>query len=130
MHLDIAKILVIAGGHAILFLRRPRLKGHPFQIRYKQDWGQGFILVLPQAATLPRSDGGSNDVKQASSFVRKAVRSGAPCGTRCIGHAIRAWSAVRSMDVVRTCNSLFYLEVRNSCCRISFLFPQLYVTGC
>ena len=30
-----------------------RLKGHPLQVRHKQDWGQGFILLLPQDAVLP-----------------------------------------------------------------------------
>ena len=37
-------------------------------VRHKQDWGQGFILLLPQAAVLPRSDAGSNVVKPALSF--------------------------------------------------------------
>ena len=32
------------------------LKGHPLQVRHKQGWGQGFILLLPQAVVLPRSD--------------------------------------------------------------------------
>ena len=44
-------------------------KGHPLQVRHKQDWGQGFIFLLPQAAVLPRSDAGSDVVKVSSSFV-------------------------------------------------------------
>ena len=36
---------------------RRRLKG--IQIRHKQDWGRGFILLLPQTAALPESDAGS-----------------------------------------------------------------------
>ena len=44
-------------------------KGHPLQIRHKQDWGQGFILLLPQTAALPESDAGSGVIKPASSFV-------------------------------------------------------------
>ena len=36
--------------------------------QHKQDWGRGFILSLPQAAVLPKSDAGSDVVKPASSF--------------------------------------------------------------
>ena len=32
---------------------RRRLEGHPLRISNKQDWGRGFILLLPQAAVLP-----------------------------------------------------------------------------
>ena len=44
-------------------------EGYPLQVRYKQDWGRGFILLLPQAAELPESDAGSGVIKPASSFV-------------------------------------------------------------
>ena len=44
-------------------------EGHPFQVRHKQDWGRGFILLLPQTAKLPESDAGSGVIKPASSFV-------------------------------------------------------------
>ena len=44
-------------------------EGCPLQVRHKQDWGQGFILLLPQTAALPESDAGSGVIKPASSFV-------------------------------------------------------------
>ena len=44
-------------------------KGYPLQVRHKQDWGLGFILLLPQTAALPESDAGSDSIKPASSFV-------------------------------------------------------------
>ena len=46
-------------------------EGHPLQIRHKQDWGRGFILLLPQTAALPESesDAGSGVIKPASIFV-------------------------------------------------------------
>ena len=44
-------------------------EGYPLQVRYKLDWGQGFILLLPQAAALPESDAGSGVIKPALSFV-------------------------------------------------------------
>ena len=31
------------------------LKRYPLQVRHKQDWGQGFILLLLQATALPES---------------------------------------------------------------------------
>ena len=48
---------------------RRRLKRYPLQVRHKQDWGRGFILLLPQTAALPGSDAGSDVIKPASSFV-------------------------------------------------------------
>ena len=42
------------------FLLRRRLKRYPLLVRHKQDWGRGFILLLPQAAVLPESDAGSD----------------------------------------------------------------------
>ena len=44
-------------------------EGYPLQVRHKQDWGRGFILLLPQTAALPESDAGSDVIKPASSFV-------------------------------------------------------------
>ena len=44
-------------------------EGHPLQARHKQNWGRGFILLLPQTAALPESDAGSDVIKPASSFV-------------------------------------------------------------
>ena len=44
-------------------------EGHPLQVRHKQDWGRGFILLLPQTAALPGSHAGSDIIKPASSFV-------------------------------------------------------------
>ena len=49
--------------------RRRRLKRYPLQVRHKQDWGRGFILLLPQTAALPGLDAGSDAIKPASSFV-------------------------------------------------------------
>ena len=50
-------------------VRRRRLKGVSTPVRHKQDWGRGFILLLPQTAALPGSDAGSDVIKPASSFV-------------------------------------------------------------
>ena len=45
------------------------LKRYPLQVRHKQDWGRGFILLLLQAVVLPESDAGSDAIKPASGFV-------------------------------------------------------------
>ena len=44
-------------------------EGYPLQARHKQNWGRGFILLLPQTAALPGSDAGSGVINPASSFV-------------------------------------------------------------
>ena len=55
----------VADGHS----SSSSFEGHPLQARHKQDWGRGFILLLPQTAALPGSDAGSDVIKPASSFV-------------------------------------------------------------
>ena len=71
-------------------------KGYPLQVRYKQDWGREFILLLPQTAELPDQMLAVVLLSQhrVSSF--KTVRSRAPCGALYIGHAVSTWSAVCS----------------------------------
>ena len=44
-------------------------KGMHFRSDNKQDWGRGFILLLPQTVALPESDAGSGVAKPPSSFV-------------------------------------------------------------
>ena len=44
-------------------------EGHPVQVRHKQDWGRGFIVLLPQTAALSELYAGSGVIKPASSFV-------------------------------------------------------------
>ena len=46
-----------------------RLKRYPLQVRHKQDQARGFILLLPQAVVLPKSDAGIGVIKPALSFV-------------------------------------------------------------
>ena len=68
---------------------------HPLQVRHKQDWGRGFILLLPQTAALPGSDAGSDVIKPASSFVIQNRQTS--CFMWCpIGQAVSTWSAVCS----------------------------------
>ena len=59
---------------------------HPLQVRHKQDWGRGFILLLPQTVHCLNKMLAVMLLSQhrVSSF--KTVRSRAPCGARCIGH--------------------------------------------
>ena len=73
--------------------RRPRLKGHPLQVKHKQDWGRRFIFLLPQVAVLPGSDAGSDDVETASSFVIQSCQTS--CSLRFLMYGKR-WSAVCS----------------------------------
>ena len=85
--------------------RRRRLKGYPLQVRHEQDWDRGFILLLPQTAALPRSPRLLHCLDQMLAVMSlsqhrvsssKTVRPRAPCGARCIGHAVSTWSAVCS----------------------------------
>ena len=71
-------------------------EGYPLQVRHKQDWGRGFIFLLPQTAALSESDLAVVLLSQHRVSSSKTVRPRAPCGARCIGHAVRTWSAVCS----------------------------------
>ena len=72
-----------------------RLERYPLQARHKQDWGRGFILLLPQAAVLPQMLAVMLMIQHRLSS-SKTVRPRAPCGARFIGHVVSTWSAVCS----------------------------------
>ena len=71
-------------------------EGYPLQVRHKQDWGRGFILLLPQAAALPGSDASSGVIKPALSFFIQNRQTSCSMWCLCIGHAVRTWSVVCS----------------------------------
>ena len=71
-------------------------EGYPLQVRHKQDWGRGFIPLLPQTAALPESDAGSDVIKPASNFVIQNRQTS--CSMWCPMYKARfsTWSAVCS----------------------------------
>ena len=69
-------------------------EGYPLQVKHKQDWGRGFILLLPLTAALPGSDAGSDVIKLASSFVIQNRQTS--CSMWCPMDAVSTWSAVCS----------------------------------
>ena len=74
VHLYVVKMLVFGRVIPKIFEcfvvgRRRRLERYPLQVRHQQDWGRGFILLLPQTAVLPGSDANSDVAKPASGFV-------------------------------------------------------------
>ena len=62
------KLLILSIESQLKILNRPlvilprcrRLERNQLQVKHKQDWDRGFILLLPQAAVLPGSDAGSD----------------------------------------------------------------------
>ena len=56
------------------------MEGHRLWVKHKQSLGQRFILVLPEAATLPGSDAGSDVVEPATGFV---IRPQTPFHVHC-----------------------------------------------
>ena len=45
------------------------MEEHTLQVRHKQDWGLGFILILPHATVLAGADVGIDVAKSALDFV-------------------------------------------------------------
>ena len=71
-------------------------EGHPLQARHKQNWGRGFILLLPRLLHCVNQMLAVMSLSQHRVSSSKTVRPRAPCGARCIEHAVRTWSAVCS----------------------------------
>ena len=67
-------------------------EGYPLQVRQKQDWGRRFILLLYCLNQMLAVMLLSQHRVSSSKTVRPCVQ----CGARCIGHAVRTWSAVCS----------------------------------
>ena len=83
----------------LLASRRHHLKGHPLQVRHKQDWGQKFILLLPQVAVLLYQMLAVMLLSQHRILSPKTVIFDAPCDAQCMRHAIRMSSAVCSVTL-------------------------------
>ena len=71
-------------------------EGYPLRARHKQDWGRGFILLLPQTAALPESDAGSDVIKPALSFVIQNHQTSCSMWCSMYRHTIGTWSTVCS----------------------------------
>ena len=67
-----------------------------FEGQTQTGLGPRVILLPPQTAALSVSDAGSGVIKPALSFVIQNRHTRAPYGARCVGHAVRTWSAVCS----------------------------------
>ena len=78
------------------WLMSSSFEGYPLQVRHKQDWGRGFILLLPQAAALPESDDGSGIIKPASSFVIQNRQTSCSMWCAMYRARVKTWSAVCS----------------------------------
>ena len=80
----------------LIYLGSSSFEGYLLQARHKQNWGRGFILLLPQTAALPESDAGSDVIKPASSFVIQNRQIS--CSMWCPMYRARCstWSAVCS----------------------------------
>ena len=76
--------------------RRCRLEGHPLQVRRKQDWGRGLFFYYPRLLYCPDQMLAVMLLNQHRVWSCKTVRPRAPYGARCIGHAVKTWSAVCS----------------------------------
>ena len=72
--------------------------GHQLWIKHKQDWGQGFIHLLPRAAALPESDAG--EMVLSRNWVSSSKPSDHVLHTQyhmpAVRHAVKTWSAVCS----------------------------------
>ena len=73
------------------------LKGHPLQVRHKQDWAGGLFFYYPRLLFCLNQMLAVMVLSQHRVLSSKTVRPCAPCGARCIGHTIRTWYAVCSM---------------------------------
>ena len=71
-------------------------EGYPLQIRHKQNWGRGLSFYYHRLLYCLNQMLAVMLLSQHRVLSSKTVRPRAPCGARCIGHAVRTWSAVCS----------------------------------
>ena len=71
-------------------------EGYPLQVRHKQDWGEGLSFYYPRLLHCLDQMLAVMLLSQHRVSSSKTVRPRAPCGARCIGHAVSTWSAVCS----------------------------------
>ena len=71
------------------------MESHRLWVKHKHNWGQRFILLLSQAATLSGSDAASDVVEPASYFIVENHQTA--YSISCAMHAVNTWSAVCSM---------------------------------
>ena len=62
------KYCICSANRNSVILHSSSFERPPLQVRHKQDWGQGLILLLPQTAALPESDAGSGVIKASIEF--------------------------------------------------------------
>ena len=71
-------------------------EGHPLQARHKQDGAEGLSFYLPRLLHFLDQMLAVMSLSQHRVSSSKTVSPRAPCGARCIGHAVSTWSAVCS----------------------------------
>ena len=85
-----------AGKAQCIFSSSPSFEGYPLQVRHKQDWAEGLSFYYPRLLHCLNQILVMVLLSQHRVSSSKTVRPRAPCGARCIGHAVRTWSAVCS----------------------------------
>ena len=101
--------------YSIFFCGRPRpLEKYPLRVIHQHDWNREFILLLPRLLHCPDIDQvlAMTVISQHWISSSKAISLCAPCGARCIRHAIKSWSLVFS----RAPHSQFGEEARPHFC--------------
>ena len=71
-------------------------EGYPLQVRHKMKWGRGFNFYYLRLLNCVNQVLAVMLLSQHRVSSSKTVRPRAPCGARCIGHAVSTWSAVCS----------------------------------
>ena len=71
-------------------------EGYPLQVRHKQDWDEGLFFYYPRLLHCLDQMLAVMSLSQHRVSSSKTVRPRAPCGARCIGHAVGTWSAICS----------------------------------
>ena len=71
-------------------------KGHPLQVRHKQDWSRGLSFYYPRLLHCLSQMLAVMLLSQHQVSLSKIVRPRAPCGARYIEHHVSTWSAVCS----------------------------------
>ena len=65
------------------------LEEYTLQVRHKQDWGRGFIILTTQVAVWPRSNASSDGIVPALGFVIWNHQTSCSYGGQCMEHVVK-----------------------------------------
>ena len=117
--LPIASTLLASGRAAVLSMRRCRLKGIHFRSDTNRTGAEDLSFYYSRLLYCLNQILAVMLTSQHRVLSSKIVRPRAPCGARCIGHAVRTWSRrltvfldIIIFHLIKSCNQTIFTTMK------------------